>query len=355
MVRTTPPRPIDVTRDFPELAGMARTALRLHPRVGAPTVEQSSVGGPLLWPADEPWPVCEGPHPYAKHESPRAGTGNAFMRRLTAVSPARVRLNRRLLQQAWDRGRVPQGQLLNQDELALINAASDADLEREFDDPTPMVPIVQLYLREAHGVIAGPEGTDVLQVLWCPFDHDPHYLPTSRVRWRRSSDVVNRVLVQPEPTLIESEYYFPDPCVVHPEPVTEYPALDLLPEGLCERVFEQEEAWADLADVQCYQYDLSVAPGWKIGGWAPWSFCDATPALCPACGAEQQPFLYVGSSEWDGGNGSWKPLEDRSPSAWPHQHPSAGNQVQVNIGRGYGMQIYTCPASFNHPSVEYMQ
>src|SRR6476619_2449693 len=62
MSLTTPARPFDVTALFPELAPWARTATRLHPRPGAPTVHDSSVGGPLLWPADEPWPHCAGPH-----------------------------------------------------------------------------------------------------------------------------------------------------------------------------------------------------------------------------------------------------------------------------------------------------
>jgi hypothetical protein len=30
----------------------------LHPRTGTPTIADSSIGGPLLWPADEPWPMC---------------------------------------------------------------------------------------------------------------------------------------------------------------------------------------------------------------------------------------------------------------------------------------------------------
>ncbi|MEW2267655.1 hypothetical protein AB0913_34660, partial [Streptomyces sp. NPDC047868] len=55
-IRTTPPRPVDVTALFPQLAPLARTTTRLHPRPGSPTVRDSSVGGPLLWPADEPWP-----------------------------------------------------------------------------------------------------------------------------------------------------------------------------------------------------------------------------------------------------------------------------------------------------------
>ena len=47
-IRTTPPRPFDVTALFPQLAPPARTATRLHPRPGSPTVHDSSVGGPLL-------------------------------------------------------------------------------------------------------------------------------------------------------------------------------------------------------------------------------------------------------------------------------------------------------------------
>src|SRR4051812_37217836 len=35
--RTTPPRPFDVTALFPQLAPMARSATRLHPRPGSPT------------------------------------------------------------------------------------------------------------------------------------------------------------------------------------------------------------------------------------------------------------------------------------------------------------------------------
>ncbi|PZW00521.1 hypothetical protein SAMN05443287_1246 [Micromonospora phaseoli] len=58
MTRTTPPRTVDITELFTELREHSATATRLHPRPGTPTGADSSVGGPLLWPADEPWPVC---------------------------------------------------------------------------------------------------------------------------------------------------------------------------------------------------------------------------------------------------------------------------------------------------------
>ncbi|MFD6150516.1 hypothetical protein ACFWGF_10130, partial [Streptomyces sp. NPDC060243] len=48
---TTPPRPFDVTALCPQLAPLARTATRLHPRPGSPAVHDSSVGGPRPWAA----------------------------------------------------------------------------------------------------------------------------------------------------------------------------------------------------------------------------------------------------------------------------------------------------------------
>ncbi|MFF6837120.1 hypothetical protein ACFY84_35905, partial [Streptomyces sp. NPDC012438] len=85
-VRTTPPRPVEVTAVFPELVPLARPAIRLHPRPGSPSVSDSSVGGPLLWPADEPWPHCEDVHLHVD-------TG-------FRQSPTEVRL-RRILASRW--------------------------------------------------------------------------------------------------------------------------------------------------------------------------------------------------------------------------------------------------------------
>lgn len=56
----TPAPLIDLAAEFSELAPYARTTTRLHPRRGEPSVHDSSLGGPLLWPADEPWPIQPG-------------------------------------------------------------------------------------------------------------------------------------------------------------------------------------------------------------------------------------------------------------------------------------------------------
>ncbi|MFJ7588037.1 hypothetical protein ACIQZO_11765 [Streptomyces sp. NPDC097617] len=107
--RTTPPRPLDVESLFPGLAAHRRAATRLHPRPAAPGVHDSHVGGPLLWPADDPWPICTVPH----------------------------------------RGAPGPG-------------------------PLPLLALAQLHARDVPDLPAGPDGCDLLQVFWCPFDaHGP--------------------------------------------------------------------------------------------------------------------------------------------------------------------------------------
>jgi hypothetical protein len=61
VIRTTPPRPLDVAAVFPQLAPLARPALRLRPRPGSPSPSpyDSSVGGPLLRPVNQPWLYCD--------------------------------------------------------------------------------------------------------------------------------------------------------------------------------------------------------------------------------------------------------------------------------------------------------
>ncbi|MGW6154368.1 hypothetical protein ACWFRM_14745 [Streptomyces sp. NPDC055144] len=86
MPRTTPPRPVDVEALFPELGALRRSATRLHPRPGTPTVHDSSVGGPMLWPAGEPWPVCTIAH-----------------RRSSGYRYADVLCEREILDRAWRR------------------------------------------------------------------------------------------------------------------------------------------------------------------------------------------------------------------------------------------------------------
>ncbi|MDN0193711.1 hypothetical protein [Streptomyces sp. S.PNR 29] len=336
MTRTTPPRPLDVTALFPELAPLARTAVRLHPRAGAPTPADSSIGGPLLWPADEPWPTCP------EHTGPWQ----------LGLVPADVRLRRRILTEAWARPRPEGADLLTPDERVIVDRATKAT-RITLDGEVPMVPVAQLYASDVPE-LPRPDGTDVLQVLWCPFDHPEDYLPLTKLRWRTAADVTDPLDPAPQPSVIGNDDYLPEPCVLYPEQVTEYPAPHELPEELAERI----EAWEERnegndEDAVHYQYDLSVAPGNKVGGHAPWSFSDPFPMACPECGSAVRPLLTIDGAEWDGGSGSWRPVEDADHDGHHSDGPACA--TCLNIGRGYCMQLYVCTVSYDHPHLQNMQ
>lgn len=367
MSRTTPPRPVDIASIFPELAPLARQAVRLHPRAGRPTVHDSSVGGPLLWPADEEWPTCAKEH----------HNGNP------PVSLDDIRQRRALLEAAWLRPREPREHLLNPDErayFAKLQAGHPAHTE-----PNALLPVAQLYLRDVPG-LAGPEEADLLQVLWCPLDHH-NELPAARLVWRNAASVGKLLTDPPEPADVEHYgNYVPEPCVLHPEVVTEYPAPHELPEELADRLYawgeeqeedtkypaphnhpdeladrlynmgeEQEEDSEEGLGGTYYQYELSVAPGWKVGGWGPWNFSDPRPMHCDTCNAPYKLLLTIDSGEGNGQNDSWTPTKDFEEPSGPTGLRGPADAPMVKIGRGYSMQIYVCPTSFDHPHLEVMQ
>ncbi|MDG9716976.1 hypothetical protein [Streptomyces sp. DH24] len=324
MTRTTPPRPLDVTAPFPELAPLARTTVRLHPRAGDPTAADSSVGGPLLWPADEPWPVCP-------------DHGEPWQR---GVVPEEIRQRRGILAEAWARPRPAGTDLLTAEEREVVDRASE-DRRVPVEGPSPLIPVAQLYARDVPG-LPRPAGTDLLQVLWCPYDHVGDYLPRTELRWRTAADVTDPLDDVPGPPVVGNDDYLPEPCVLHPEPVTEYPAPHELPGELADRI----GAWEDDQEL-AYQSDLGVAPGCKVGGHAPWSFSDPFPMTCAECGGEVRPLLTIDGSEWDGGSGSWRPVEDTGTDT--------AHDTHLNIGRGYCLQLYVCTTSYDHPHLQNMQ
>ncbi|MFF3451862.1 hypothetical protein ACFYXJ_32535 [Streptomyces sp. NPDC002667] len=331
MTRTTPPRPLDVAAVFPELAPLARTAVRLHPRPSTPTVKDSSIGGPLLWPAGEPWPTCP------DHDAPTH----------RGVVPGDVRQRRRILADAWTRPRAEGADLLTAEERVIVDRAVD---ERRIpqDGPVPLIPVAQFYAADIPS-LPRPAGTDLLQVLWCPFDHDEDYLPAAELYWRAFADITDPLPAAPEPSVIGSDDYLPEPCLLHPETVTEYPALLELPRETSDRIRSREK---DGADGFHYQYDLSIAPGCKLGGYGPWSFTDPFPMSCSECGSDVRPLLTIAGTEYDS-EGSWRPLEDADYDGLHFLGPACA--TQLSIGRGYTLQIYVCVTSYDHPHVQNMQ
>ncbi|MFF7331822.1 hypothetical protein [Streptomyces sp. NPDC008150] len=339
MTRTTPARPLDVEALFPELAAFRGTTTRLHPRPGRPDPSASSVGGPMLWPGDEPWPVCGEAH--------SRGHGRR---------PADIRRCRQVLASAWAREEAPGP---TDEELKLLD-----ELRREHrvprasdSDPLPMIGLAQLYRRDVPDLPAGPADCDLLQVFWCPFDaHGPgRYDLALHLRWRRSWEAGDVLTAPPQPLVVGSDGFVPEPCVLHPEQVFTYPFAGLLPEELHARIDAWEEALEEEAEQSAdesaaesigYQYDLSIPPGWRVGGFASWHVTDPCPMDCLTCAAPMHLLLTIDSSEWDGGSGSWKPLEDRHRHRTTHRGASP---TEVTVGRWGELNVFACPHQPEHP------
>lgn len=346
MTRTTPPRPADIAVVFPQLAPLARTAYRLHPRPGTPTLLDSSAGGPLLWPASEAWPLCEGPHAAPAVHPPSSLADVRLLRRIRAATWG---------QPGYETDVAPEERAV----LGRIGAGRPVPA-----GPVAMLPVAQLYTREVPG-LRPPGDADLLQVLWCPFDHPEQAAPRTALYWRAAASIADVLMVPPEPEVVQYDGYVPEPCLVEPEQVTEYPAPAELGRDLAADI----EHWSaeqkvgidpggsyDGAEEAFYAYELSVAPGWKVGGWAPWSFTDPSPQLCPECGVPMEPMLTIASEEWGPDDLSWIPHEDQvAASRSKYSYLSPSRPTMITIGDNYNLQIYACPVSPEHPHKQLTQ
>jgi hypothetical protein len=361
-IRTTPPRLVDVTAVAPQLAPLARTATRLHPRPGSPTPYDSSVGGPLLWPADEPWPHCEGPHEWDGWNE--------------ILSPEDVRQRRRIRSAVANRpGGDPPGTRYTPEELAIEERIKAGRPWPE--GPIAMLPVAQLYVRDVP-LLRPPKQAeaDLLQVLWCPFDHPAQ--PETALFWRFAATVTDILDTPPEPPAIQFPGYLPEPCLLAPEQITEYPNIMELGKEL-QRQLEDWRRWQaagaaldsfdntpyplDSSDTphskdfynELYTGRMSVAPGWKVGGWTRWGLTDPLPRLCPSCGTEMDPLLTIASGEWNSNYPDWIPAEDRARSLSSTTHPEPHNPTMLDLARGYDLQLHVCPVSPDHPHIELIQ
>lgn len=265
MTRTTPARPVSVEAVFPELADHRGRTTRLHPRPGRPGMRDSHVGGPMLWPEAEPWPVCKETHQretegYTPDEIRRARAADVWPRR-----------------QPWPGTGTP-GE----------------------DGPVPLMGIAQFFQRDVPGLAAGPDGADLVQLFRCPFTHGPYLERRYRLRWRGAEETeqAERFLaVPPEVPLLAWEHELPEPCVLHPEEVDTCPWAedDTLPAPLIARI----EAWDDAQaaehgpDAPNYQSDLSIPPGWRVGGFPSWASTGPMAIGCASCATPMRLLLTM--------------------------------------------------------------
>lgn len=173
----TPPFAPEILAEHPELTALGRTATRLHPRRGTPGVGDSHVGGPLAWPADEPWPVCT----HELRDGRRHATGNP----LVAIA------------QLW--------------------ASDIPDLPRTGEH--------------------GETDADLLQVLWCPVEHLRDAAgPAVQVRRRRAADLPADLLTDPPQGDVQHAGWVPTPCLLHPERIVDHPSAEGLPPAVRDRM-----------------------------------------------------------------------------------------------------------------------
>lgn len=255
-----------------------------------------------------------------------------------------------LLTDAWARDRPTDDERILLTELGRRHRVPDvADT-----DPIPLISLVQLYRRDVPGLPPGPDGCDLLQVLWCPFEaHGPsRYGLAPHLRWRRSDQVPMPLDAPPQPTLVGFEGSVAEPCVLHPEQVVHYPYAGSLPTRLWKRIDAWEEAQERKAEkdglddeLVTYHHDLSIPQGCRVGGFPSWHTTDPYPMNCEACAAPMVLLLTVDSREWDGANGSWMPTEEWDVAGYLRDHCP----TKLTIGRDGLLNIFACPTEPGHP------
>jgi hypothetical protein len=213
----------DLRTLIPEYAGLARETTLLNPEPGDPGMRESSLGGELLWPADEPWPYC------AQEDH---WTFGSDWRNRTEIVPGAV----------------------------------------------PMVPILQLFARDVPG-LEFPEGKDLLQLVWCALVHEQDSGPVvPRLYWRNEAEVVAGGLLSEIPGVSEGEYdedHMPEPSTLSPITAEDYPRWLDLPKD----IWETWEPRLRLPTGGSMWPPDSNVIGTKVGGWPAWT----QPADWPNC------------------------------------------------------------------------
>src|SRR5687767_12561336 len=163
--------------------------------------------------------------------------------------------------------------------------------------------------------------SDLLQVLWCPNDHEPEFGPRPQVFWRKRTDVTT--LKSPSKAGRFNPEYVAQPCVMSPERVIEYPDILELSEDLKRKIDRSDELkmvaipdppdrWWDTPKTAraVYQCWLSTAHGTKVGGYPDWIQDPEYPSC--SCGGTMEHVVTFASSEFDAISwGRWLPLDER--------------------------------------------
>lgn len=218
----------------PALAPYARPAVVLDPTPGTPGPRDSSIAGPVLWPADEPWPHCSVPDELEPSGLPPV-----------AMIPVAQVLRRDVPGDWWP---------------------DDADVFQ------------LLWCPNSH---------------WDPPAPHADVSPVVEIRWWRSADLPQESFSPPAPVRQEEEDYgySPVPCLLTPVPLTDFPYPGELPDGIAEDVrrLVKETSGEDGGDV------ITRVAGCKFGGWPTWHLNHPREFRCRECETPMRLLFTVAS------------------------------------------------------------
>jgi uncharacterized protein (TIGR02996 family) len=241
----------------------------------------------------------------------------------------------------------------------------------------PLVTALQLR-KEDIPEVGFRRGTDLFQVLWCPHwhDYDEGYV-APQLFWRKRSNVTNQATSHP-PSAGADEDYVPEPCVLTPERVIEYPSEEELSTRLTEKTFEDaaplQEAVRRLQGMPVPRHEMPHSPssmyadwlstscGTKIGGYPKWMQFPHYPPC--SCGRAMKHLISF--SSWKYRNGDrrrWLPVEDREvldahldpfqSENWDPKHPAIAPAKWMFGDAGF-LHLFICRKCPNWPIFSYM-
>lgn len=202
-----------------------------------------------------------------------------------------------------------------------------------------------------------PVNSDLVQLLWCPNDHESaSYGPLVTTRWRSSSNL--GPLLKNIPWIdeeFEAEYpeHIPKECAIYPERITE---LDPMPDNTDEiSAWINENAKDDLDALRVpigYREDayalFAEAPGTKIGGFPSWVQDPWEPSC--ECGRGMQYLLTISSDEFgDGFSGyRWAPSDVRRDETGL-RIPYSVETTDLCLGDRGRVYVFICPRCESRP------
>lgn len=175
----------------------------------------------------------------------------------------------------------------------------------------PLVPVLQLNLKDAPPQITFRDQSDYLQVFWAM---SGELRPV--IAWTYSTEVV----VPAKPPAVYGPRV-PIPCRLFPEQIIERPGLSLLPAVESDR----------LRNEPIYDSELSVVPGTKVGGYARNLTPESSP-FCNRCRRGMDYLLSIDTEEWS--IPRWRPIEESDDT---YRHP-----LGINLDHGTAVDIFLC-------------